>query len=73
MWMLKSKFGPSLRSKSEPAQVNELYCKVIAHNLAVLVSAFHELGIDPKFWQGGAVACPKTAPLASEQAASGAF
>lgn len=51
MWMLKSKFGPSLRSKSETAQVNELYCKVICHNLACLVSAFHELKIDPKFYQ----------------------
>lgn len=54
MHMLKSKFGPSLRSKSETAQVNELLCKVICHNLAVLVSAFHELGIAPTFYQRAA-------------------
>lgn len=51
MWMLKSKFGAALRSKTETAQINELLCKVICHNLAVLVSTFHELGIDPKFYQ----------------------
>lgn len=50
MWMLKSKFGGSLRSKTVVAQTNELLCKVIAHNLAVLVSAFYELGIKPEFW-----------------------
>lgn len=51
MWMLKSKFGGSLRSKSETAQINECLAKVVCHNLAVLVGAFHELGIDAKFYQ----------------------
>ena len=45
--MIKRKFGPSLRSKSEVGQRNEVLCKVIAHNLCCLISAMHELGIDP--------------------------
>ena len=49
-WMIKSKFGAALRSKSFVAQTNELLCKVVCHNLAVLVSSIYELGIDPTFW-----------------------
>jgi hypothetical protein len=36
------------------AQVNEVLCKILAHNLIVLVHAMHELGIEPIF--GEAVA-----------------
>ncbi len=54
MWMLKSKFGGSLRSKSETAQINECLAKCVCHNLAVLVSSFHELGVEAKFYQGAA-------------------
>jgi len=50
-WMVKSKFGGSLRSKTPTAQVNELLAKFVCHNLAVLVSSVYELGIQPKFWQ----------------------
>ena len=45
--MLKRKFGGSLRSKSEVGQRNEVLCKVIAHNICCVISAIHELGIDP--------------------------
>ncbi len=41
---LKRKFGSSLRSK-----YNEVLCKVIAHNLCVLIAAHFELGIEPHF------------------------
>lgn len=44
--MIKSKFGDGLLGKTERAQDNEVLCKVLAHNLCVLVHAFHELGID---------------------------
>jgi transposase len=44
--MIKRKFGDSLRSKSEVGQMNEVLCKVIAHNLCCLIAAIHELGID---------------------------
>lgn len=49
-WMIKSKFGAALRSKTFTAQVNELLCKIVCHNLAVLVSLIYELGIEPTFW-----------------------
>lgn len=47
--MLKAKFGDSVRSKSDTGQINEALCKVLCHNLCVLVQAMHELGIEPAF------------------------
>ncbi len=47
--MMKAKFGDSLRSKSDVGQINEALCKVLCHNLCVLVQAMHELGIEPAF------------------------
>ncbi len=48
--MIKRKFGDSLRSKSETGQMNEVLCKVIAHNLCVLIASIHELGLQmPNF------------------------
>lgn len=48
--MVKRKFGSSLRSKSYEGQVNEVLAKVICHNLAVLISAIHEMGLEmPQF------------------------
>ena len=31
--MVKAKFDDSVRSKSDVAMINEVYCKFIAHNL----------------------------------------
>jgi transposase len=53
--MMKAKFGPALRSKTDVAQKNEVYLKVLCHNLCCLVKAIFELGIEPEFW-------PETAP-----------
>jgi transposase len=47
--MMKAKFGDALRSKTDTAQVNELLCKVLCHNLCVLIQSFYELGIEPEF------------------------
>ncbi len=47
--MIKGKFGSALRSKSDTGQINEALCKVLAHNICVLVQATHELGIEPAF------------------------
>ena len=48
--MIKAKFGDSLRSKSDVGQMNEVLCKVIAHNLCVLIACIHEIGLaDPQF------------------------
>jgi len=49
--MIKRKFGDRVRSKLFVAQVNELLCKSLCHNLAVLVHSFHELGVESKFWK----------------------
>jgi len=46
---IKAKFGDSVRSKSDTGQINEALCKVLCHNICVLVQAMHELGIEPAF------------------------
>jgi hypothetical protein len=51
--MLKRKFGPAVRSKTPVAQTNEILCKVLCHNLSVLVHSIYELGIQPTFWGEG--------------------
>jgi transposase len=48
--MMKRKFGDSLRSKTDTALVNETLCKVLCHNLVVLIHEMHELNITPVFW-----------------------
>jgi transposase len=48
--MIKMKFGGSVRSKSPVAQVNEVLCKVLCHNICVLIQSIYELGIEPTFW-----------------------
>jgi transposase len=50
--MMKRKFGDGLRSKTDVAMVNETLCKVLCHNLVVLIHEMYELGIDPVFWTG---------------------
>jgi transposase len=47
--MIKAKFGGFVRSKSMTAQINEVLCKVICHNICVLIQSIHELGIEPVF------------------------
>ena len=53
--MMKRKFGDGLRSKTDVAMVNETLCKVLCHNLVVLIHEMYELGIDPVFWSANAV------------------
>jgi len=49
MMMVKTKFGGAVKSKSPTAQVNEVLCKVLAHNICVLIQSFYELGIESHF------------------------
>lgn len=51
--MVKAKFGERLRSKSQQGQFNEALCKVLCHNLCVLVQMMYELGLAPQFSSGG--------------------
>ena len=47
---VKRKFGDSLRSKSKPAMVNEVLCKLLCFNLVTLIHEQEELGIAPEFF-----------------------
>lgn len=47
--MIKAKFGGNVRSKTDTAMVNECLCKIICHNICVLIQEMHELGIDVNF------------------------
>lgn len=47
--MIKSKFGQRLRSKTQTAQINEALCKVLCHNLCVVIQSMYELNITPEF------------------------
>jgi len=47
--MIKSKFGQRLRSKSHTAQINEALCKVLCHNLCVVIQSMYELNVAPEF------------------------
>ena len=49
--MMKRKFGDSLRSKTDVAMVNETLCKILCHNLVVLIHEMYELGIEPVFFK----------------------
>lgn len=48
--MVNRKFGASVRAKTPAAQINEVLLKALCHNLACVVQAIHEVGIEPRFW-----------------------
>lgn len=47
--MIKTKFRDNLRSKTQTAQVNELLCKILAHNICVVIQEVNELGLSSEF------------------------
>ena len=47
--MNKAGLGGKLLSKRKVGQNNEALCKVLAHNLCVVVQSIYELGIQPTF------------------------
>lgn len=49
---MKAKFGGRVRSKSQCGQFNEALCKVLCHNICVLIQSMYELGINPTSWTG---------------------
>ena len=48
--MIKMKFGAMVRAKTPIAQVNEVLCKILCHNICVLIQSIYELGLEPVFW-----------------------
>lgn len=48
--MIKRKFGERLRSKTFTAQTNEVLCKILCHNICVVIQSIYELSIEPTFW-----------------------
>src|SRR5207302_11306544 len=51
--MVKAKFRDHVRSRTDTAMKNEVLCKLLCHNLCVLIQSQCELGIEPVFWQDG--------------------
>jgi hypothetical protein len=47
--MIKRKHGESVRSKSKTGQINEAFCKILCHNLCVLIQSMYELGLELTF------------------------
>ena len=47
--MVKGKFGDSVRSRSDVGQINEVLCKVLCHNIWVLIEHIYALCIEPSF------------------------
>ena len=48
-FMTKTKFRRSVRSRTFAGQANEVLCKLICHNLCVLIQEMFQLGIRPDF------------------------
>ncbi len=48
--MVKRKFGPDVKAKSDNGQVNEILLKFLCHNICVLNQENHELGIAMPMW-----------------------
>jgi transposase len=49
--MVKKKFGDSVRSRTDVAMQNEVYAKLLCHNLCCVILSQCELGIEPVFWK----------------------
>jgi transposase len=71
--MMKAKFGDSLRSKTDTAMVNEALCKVLCHNVVVLIQSACELEIEAKFWETKPRPTPPIAEMASLEDATSAW
>jgi transposase len=48
--MIKRKFESDVRGRVKTTQVNEALCKVLCHNLCVIIHSMYELGVEPDFW-----------------------
>ena len=61
--MVKRKFGDAVRSKTDTAMINEVLCKFLCHNIAVVHQSQVEPGIVPVFWKDELSERPDVLPL----------
>jgi transposase len=61
--MIKTRFSHRLRSRVPNAQYAECMLRAVAHNVAMLVQAVEELGIEPKYWAPTTTGEPASIPL----------
>jgi transposase len=59
--MIKRKHGDAVRAKTDIAMRNEALAKILCHNICCVISAWHEMGIDPASWM------PKASPVADDE------
>lgn len=64
--MIKAKFGAAVRAKTPVAQVNEVLCKVLCHNICVLIQSWYELGIAAVFEMDCSKSLPPVPKMAWE-------
>ena len=48
--VIKTRFGHSLRSRTEHAQHAELMLRLVAHNVAQLIQAVEKFNVEPRYW-----------------------
>lgn len=48
--MIKSKFGNSVRSKTDVAMKNEVLAKMVCHNIVCVIHELYQVGLEPQFW-----------------------
>lgn len=53
--MLKERFGYSLRSRTHNSMFAEVMLRMICHNVACLVMAVKEFGVEPKYWDADVI------------------
>lgn len=61
--MIKRKFGEKVFSKTETGQINEILCKVLCHNLTVVIYWLYQFGVE----------IPKPTPRPSQDAVVRAY
>jgi transposase len=61
--MVKAKFRDHVRSKTDTAMKNEVYCKFLCHNICCVIQAQCELGIEPVFRGSGTGSKPVILPM----------
>jgi transposase len=61
--MIKAKFGDHVRSRTDTAMTNEVLCKILCHNLCVLIQSQCELGIEARFWRQEPSDAPDLLPM----------